>query len=148
MDPNVLISAAISAVGAPQELLVAWYTGRFEMLVSYDLLYELEAVLMRPWFRRKLAFTDVLEYVMWVRERSTFVPDVPPLEEWLVEPLPDPDDAYLVALAKECSADYLVTGDRGLRVAARWFTSAEPDLRSLAVLPPRDFVQQALPSPP
>jgi uncharacterized protein len=148
VDPNVLISAAISAVGAPRELLVAWYTGRFEMIVSYDLLYELEAVLMRPWFRRKLTFSDVVEYVMWIRERATFVPDVPPLEEWLVEPLPDPDDAYLVALTKERGADYPVTGDRGLREAAGWFTTAEPDLRSLAVISPRDFVQQALPSPP
>jgi hypothetical protein len=78
VDPNVLISAAISAVGAPRELLVAWYTGRFEMIVSYDLLYELEAVLMRPRFRRKLTFSDVVEYVMWIRERATFVPDVPP----------------------------------------------------------------------
>ena len=144
----MLISAAISAVGAPRELLVAWYTGRFEMIVSYDLLYELEAVLMRPWFRRRLAFSDVVEYVMWIRERATLVPGVPPLEDWLVEPLADPDDAYLVALAKERRADYLVTGDRGLRAAAGWFTSAEPDLRSLAVLPPRDFVRQALPSPP
>ena len=146
VDPNVLISAAISKHGPPREILERWIDGEFEMIVSYDLLYELEAVLMRPRFRRKLAFSDVVEYVMWIRERATFVPEVPPLEDWLVEPLPDADDVYLVALAKERRADYLVTGDRGLRAAAGWFTSAEPDLRSLAVLSPRDFVQPALPS--
>jgi putative PIN family toxin of toxin-antitoxin system len=114
------------------------------MIVSYDLLYELEAVLMRPWFRRKLAFSDVVEYVMWVRERATFVPDAPPLKDWLVEQLSDPDDAYLMALAKEYRADYLITGDRGLLRAAGLLATATPDLPSLAVVPPQDFVQRAL----
>ncbi len=41
------------------------------MVVSYDLLYELEAVLLRDKFRRRLAVSDVLEYVLWIRERST-----------------------------------------------------------------------------
>ena len=149
VDPNVLISAAISAVGAPRELLVAWYERRFEMIVSYNLLYELEAVLMRPWFRRKLPFSDVVEYVMWIREGATFVPSVRPLKKGLMSSILDPDDAYLVALAKEGRADYLVTGDRDLRALVEWITSAgSSDLRSLAALPPRDFVQQALLSPP
>jgi hypothetical protein len=51
------------------------------MVVSYDLLYELEAVLLRPWFRSKLAFSDVLEYVIWLRERGLFVADPPPVED-------------------------------------------------------------------
>ena len=67
LDPNVLISAAISAGGAPRALLVYWYLGRFQMLVSYELLYELEAVLLRPKFRSKLTVSDVLTYVRWLR---------------------------------------------------------------------------------
>ncbi len=147
MDPNVLISAAISAHGAPRELLVAWYAGRFEMLVSYELLYEMEAVLMRPWFRRKLAFSDVVEYVMWIRERATFVPDAAPLgglEEWWLEPRPDPDDVYLVALAKEHRADYLVTGDRDLRRVAPQVASRVLRFESLVVFAPKDFVRRVL----
>lgn len=143
----MLISAAISANGAPRELLVAWYTGRFEMIVSYDVLYELEAVLMRPWFRRKLAYADVIEYVMWIRERATFVPDAPPLEGlegWYLEPRPDPDDVYLVALAKEHRADYLVTGDRDLRAVAPQVASRVLSFESLVVLDPRDFVRRVL----
>jgi predicted nucleic acid-binding protein len=46
VDPNVLVSAAISPFGAPRELLLDWHhAALFQMLVSYDLLYELEAVL-------------------------------------------------------------------------------------------------------
>jgi uncharacterized protein len=146
VDPNVLVSAAISARGAPRQIVLAWHSGRFEMVVSYDLLYELEAVLMRSWFRRRLVFSDVVEYVMWIRERATFVPDAPPLEGWLVAQFSDPDDAYLMALAKDHRADYLVTGDRGLLRMAGLLASSTLDLPSLAVLSPQDFVRQALPS--
>jgi predicted nucleic acid-binding protein len=76
------------------------------MLVSYDLLYELEVVLMRPYFRDKLTYSDVLEYVLWIRERAT-------LAEALVaaKVSPDPDDDYLWALTVSHEDIYLVSGD-------------------------------------
>jgi uncharacterized protein len=141
LDPNVLISAAISAGGAPRALLVYWYLGRFQMLVSYELLYELEAVLLRPKFRSKLTVSDVLTYVRWLREGAMFVNDAPPLEEWLLARFSDPDDAYLMGLAREYRADYLVTGDRGLLSMSDLFASDTLDLPGLAVLTPRDFLQ-------
>jgi uncharacterized protein len=142
VDPNVLISAAIAAHGTPRALLFYWYEGRFQMLVSYDLLYELEAVLLRPRFRLKLTVSDVLEYMSWLRENAMFVNDAPPLEEWLLARFSDPDDAYLMALAREYRADYLVTGDRGLLEMSDLFASSTLDLPGLAVLTPRDFIQQ------
>lgn len=48
LDPNVLISAAISAAGAPREILLAWTRGSFELVVSPLLLDELRDVLARP----------------------------------------------------------------------------------------------------
>lgn len=116
------------------------------MIVSYGLLYELEAVLLRPWFRRKFAVSDVIEYVIWLRESAVFVADAPPLEDWLTARFADPDDTYLMALAKEYRADYLVTGDRGLLGMSGLLASTTLDLPGLAVLTPRDFVRQALPS--
>ncbi len=98
------------------------------MVVSYDLLYELEAVLLRDKFRRKLTVGDVLEYVLWIREGATLV------EAGSITPVgPDPDDDYLVNLASESQADYLVSGD--------------PDLQDLVmgdlppVLTPRQFLE-------
>src|SRR3712207_8833448 len=55
---SVLVSAAISAGGPPRRILEAWHAGWFEMIVSYDQLYELEAVLMRSYFRSKLTYSD------------------------------------------------------------------------------------------
>jgi predicted nucleic acid-binding protein len=50
-----------------------------------------------------------------------------------------------MALAKEYQADYLVTGDRGLLEMSDLFASSTLDLPGLAVLTPRDFIQQIEP---
>ena len=80
------------------------------MVVSLRLLYELEAVLLRPWFRRKLSYEEVLEYVLWLRERGLLAhegEDFPKFTE-------DPDDDYLVTLALVSGADLIVSGDTHL----------------------------------
>ena len=79
--------------------------GRFEMIVSYELLHELETVLLRDWFRRKLTVSDVLEYVLWLREQATLMDT-----DVIAEVSPDPDDNYLYALSLASAAD-LVSGD-------------------------------------
>jgi predicted nucleic acid-binding protein len=53
----------------------------------------------------------------------------------------DADDAYLMALAREYRADYVVAGDRGLLSVSDLFASGTLDLPGLAVLTPRDFLQ-------
>ena len=77
------------------------------MVTSYDLLYELEAVLLRDKFRAKLTYSDVLAYTAWIREDSDFVQDA--LVD--VEISSDSDDDYLLALAFAPGADFLVTQD-------------------------------------
>ena len=87
------------------------------MLVSYDLLYELEAVLLRPYFRDKLTYLDVLAYVSWIREGAelyeSYAYQVPRRKG--EEPVSaDPEDDYLYYLALDTMADYLVSGDSHL----------------------------------
>jgi putative PIN family toxin of toxin-antitoxin system len=50
IDPNVLISAAISGKGAPAALLAASLQRKAQLVVSPKLLDELEHVLLRPRF--------------------------------------------------------------------------------------------------
>lgn len=67
----MFISAAISQ-GVPYRLFILWAREiAFELIVSYRLLYELEIVLLRPYFRRKLAYEEVLEYVLWIHEKAS-----------------------------------------------------------------------------
>jgi predicted nucleic acid-binding protein len=65
------------------------------MIVSYELLHELETVLLRDWFRRRLTVSDVLEYVLWLRERATLVDT-----DIIAEVSPDPDDNNPAPAAK------------------------------------------------
>jgi len=85
------------------------------MVVSYDLLLELEAVLLRDKFRKRLSVSDVLSYVEFLRERATFVPSEV-VERSTDDPvIPDPDDEYLVHLAADAQAERIVSGDKHFR---------------------------------
>lgn len=108
LDPGVLIAALISPRGAPAHVLAAWHDRHFELIVSTKLLDELSRVLRRDKFRPYVSLEEVDGYLQLLRADGTHVAD-PPLEPGLT---PDPDDDYLVALARE--ADYLVSGDSDL----------------------------------
>jgi predicted nucleic acid-binding protein len=87
------------------------------MLVSYDLLYELEAVLLRPYFRDKLTYSDVLAYVSWIRDSAELYESYAyqvPRRKGEERVSADPDDDYLYYLALDTMADYLVSGDSHL----------------------------------
>ncbi len=102
------------------------------MVTSYDVLYELESVLLRPKFRAKLAYSDVLAYAAWIREGSDFV------QEALVqvEISLDPDDDYLLALAFAPGADFLVSQDR------RHLLDQSYSGGPFRVVHPREFVEE------
>ena len=64
LDPNVLVSAAISERGVPAEIIRRWESGEFELVVSAEILFELSEVLRRPRFRRYLTEAEALDYVL------------------------------------------------------------------------------------
>jgi putative PIN family toxin of toxin-antitoxin system len=110
IDSNVLISARLSPGGAPGRLLAAWLGGRFELIASPALLAELAGVLERPKFRRWLTVEEARAFVRTVRTSATLVDDPPQQHHGLR----DPDDAYLLTLARSAKADCLISGDADL----------------------------------
>ncbi len=111
LDPNVLVSAAISPAGSPAaELIRRWRTGQFELVLSEELLDELSRVLRYPKLRPYIDANDAdamiaaLRADAIVREQPR---DMPGLRSR------DPDDDYLIALAA-ASGSALVSGDRDL----------------------------------
>lgn len=111
LDPNVLISASIAPRGIPRALLNAWAEERLELIVSPQLLAELEDVLSRERLRRWLTQQEVMAFVAKLRLGATLVNDPPTPTAPITA---DPDDDYLVALAQAARADCLVSGDRHL----------------------------------
>lgn len=127
----MLVSGRITfgGQGAPAGILIAWFEGRFEMIVSEELLGELERVLLRPKFRRYTTPEEVAQYVDLLRRMAT-------LETEPTGPTPsftpDPKDDYLVALARSSDAHFLVAGDPHL--------TKLPDPQEPPVLTPRAFL--------
>lgn len=127
LDPGVLISAVLSRSGAPAQLLLLWIEGGFEIVVSPQLLAELQRVLLRPKFRDRMTERDVMDYVALFARRGIRVED--PAERDRVAP--DPKDDYLLALARASGARVLVSGDAHL---------TELKLATIHVVTPRTFL--------
>jgi putative PIN family toxin of toxin-antitoxin system len=98
-------------------------------VVSPALIDELKDVLMRERFRAWVSTEQVDEYLAPVRDRAELVPDpddVTPVSS-------DPNDDYLVGLARAARVDALVSGDEDL-------TSLE--LGDLDILTPRQVLDR------
>jgi uncharacterized protein len=130
LDPGVLVSALITPTGAPAKLLLEWRAGGVELIASPMLLGELEGVLGREKFRRYVGRDAVDDYLDLLRQECVLVEDPegsPPLRS------ADPDDDYLIALARGQNA-VLVSGDRHLL-----------DLADRApILSPADFLARSV----
>jgi putative PIN family toxin of toxin-antitoxin system len=110
LDPNALVSAALSDLGPSSQLLRAARAGRFELVVCPTLLRELGHVLARPRLRRYLSVDEAIRYLEGVSRLATLADD-PPQSSPRSR---DPNDDYLLALTDSCGADLLVSGDKDL----------------------------------
>ena len=109
-DPNVLVSAMISAKGPSRELLHRWAGGSFELVVSAEILFELQEVLTRPKFRRYVTLEQVRDYVLWLHNHAAEVSEELPWD--VVQGVSaDPDDDYIAGVAYLGQADLIVSGD-------------------------------------
>jgi putative PIN family toxin of toxin-antitoxin system len=129
LDPGVLVSALISPEGPPRQVVTAWAEGRFELIVSPILLEELRDVLTRVKFRRWVSIETAAEFIDGLEDSALSIDD-PAAHAGLSL---DPDDDYLVALARSSGADHLVSGDSHLTSLA----GAKP-----VVLTPREFLER------
>jgi uncharacterized protein len=111
LDPNVLVSAALTPGGVCAELLSKLLESPLELVASPLLLAEVERVLWRPRFDR---LPPVLRasYVVFLRRITRPEADPPPAERPLVAA--DPRDDYLVRLTLAADRRLLVSGDRHL----------------------------------
>ncbi len=126
-DCNVLISALLAPRGAPGQLMSRWREGEFELIVSVEVLAELERALAYPRVAERISAEDASEFVAFLRRAAKLAPD----PDVAVARSPDPDDDYLIALAESQRA-YVVSGDSHLLGLSQ----------TLPVLSPREFLER------
>lgn len=107
-DTNVLVAAAIAPRGSCGRLLSAAIGGRWQLVTSPLLIAELEEVLAREKFRRWLSLDEAMQFVADVRVLADLLPD-PPVQSH--RETADPDDEFLVALARVADVKVLISGD-------------------------------------
>ena len=113
LDPNVLIASLLSRTGAPARIVSRWLGGDFELVVSDELLGELERALAYPKVRRRVAQEEAETFVALLRRGGRLGAD--PAEA--ARHSADPGDDYLLALA-EAERAVLVSGDQHLLALA------------------------------
>jgi putative PIN family toxin of toxin-antitoxin system len=131
IDANIFASAIHNPHGPPAQVLHAWLTDRFQLIISPAILTEIRRVLRYPRIRKASTWTeaeisellDLLSAYAEIRVPGTLALQV----------CRDPtDDKYLVA-AVEGEADYLITGDKDLLSLGRY--------QDIAILGPADFLK-------
>jgi uncharacterized protein len=106
LDTNIFISALISESGPPYRAFDAWLGGRFVLYSSEQQIAELRRISRYPKLRQlvpKHVFGDLINAL---GKTALIEPASVAVE------LSDPDDAFLLGMAKTGGADYLVTGDK------------------------------------
>jgi len=111
LDANVFVSGAIHR-GASFRIVQGWLAGGdFEVVMCPELLAEITDVLTeRPRLRKWIDLPAAESYIDTISTLVDLVADPAPIEA----ATRDVDDDYLVAMAREHSADFIVTGDKDL----------------------------------
>ena len=111
VDANVLVSAAIRT-GPSHRIVQAWLReGAFEVVACPQLLAEVRDVLtQRPRLRRWIDLEAAEDFLATLETYATIVPD--PAE--VPAETRDPEDDYLIAVARAHGIDHIVTGDQDL----------------------------------
>ena len=131
LDANVLVSAVLSPVGVPGQILDEWRAERFALLVSAPILEEIARVLEYPRIARghRWPQAKVQEFVAELGNAAILTPG----EITLNVVRNDPDDNRYLECAVEGDADYLVSGDQDL-LALR-------EHRGIRIVTPKTFLQ-------
>jgi len=110
LDANVLISAVIQA-GPSYRIVSRWLDAAdLDVVICPAVLTEVEEVLGRPRRQKRIEPELAQLFLATIRRIAALVDD----PSSIVAATRDPDDDYLVALARQHQADYIGTGDKDL----------------------------------
>jgi uncharacterized protein len=109
-DTNVIISALLFATSQPAQVF-RYALQHGEILLSLDLLEELNGILGREKFDRYITREEREEFLETFVERSRLIEQIQDIQVCR-----DPTDNKLLALALSGGAQYIISGDQDLLV--------------------------------
>lgn len=114
LDTNQFVSSLLVKHGRPAEVLDAWKQQRYVLLISPDIIKELQSTLSYPRIRRKYHITDNnVKRLTDLLHRDAIVLDVDSAAVAGAIPADRSDEIFL-ACALTGRADVIVSGDRHL----------------------------------
>jgi predicted nucleic acid-binding protein len=111
VDADCLIAGVLTSQGATARLMDGWKAGDFELIVCPRLVHEVRKALLSPRIagRYDVSIADAEGFARHLQEEGLMVDD--PLDPQRAVP-DDPNDDYLVAVARFTQSGILVTRDR------------------------------------
>lgn len=107
LDTNLWISFLITQNYHQLDYIL--FVKKAKLIFSQELLEEFLDVVKRPKFRRFFSVDDIEELLETIHEYADFIEVTSNIELCR-----DPKDNFLLSLAKDSKADYLITGDKDL----------------------------------
>jgi hypothetical protein len=113
IDTNLFVSGLFANQGYTYQLQELWLAGAFELVVSEQILNEIQRTLLKPQIKQRLLMLDNEEAAIidLIRKKAAMVTTDRYQTDRITE---DPTDNKFLACALEGEADYVVSGDHHL----------------------------------
>jgi uncharacterized protein len=114
LDTNLLISALLSK-NLRERLEIVVIEPNLNLLVCNELLDEFYNVIQRPKFNKYISQSQLNDYMNFLQPKFNYIQLISKIDIYR-----DHADNFLLALAKDGNADYLITGDNDLLVLSNF----------------------------
>lgn len=127
LDTNILASGTLTSSTIPGQILNEWQDGQFELILSQDIINELERTLNKSYFRNLINTQDIDAFLDLLQNEATLIPITTKVSGIATHP----EDDIILATAESGNAAYIVTGDHGLQDLKRF--------KNIKIVSPRVF---------
>lgn len=131
LDTNVLVSGTISATTTPGQILDAWHSNEFELILSQPIINEVHQVLQKPYFQKHLESNEITSFVDLLQNEAILTPITTTVHGVATHP----EDDLVLATAVSAKADFFVTGDKPL------LQKVGKSYQKVSLVTPREFLQ-------
>lgn len=102
LDTNVLVSGTISATTTPGQILDAWRTNEFELILSELIINEIDQVLQKPYFQKHLKSHEITSFMDLLQNEAILTPMTAIVHGVTTHP----EDDLVLATAVSAKADF------------------------------------------